>query len=211
MTHKRRDNGLSLLEVLVAMTLLSLIGVLVGGAVGFGRTAWDRTETHGDAQAEIRVVQGFLRRQLEQIRVIRMRDGSRAPPVFFTGASDGMTFIAPIAARAAPPGDRLVVLGMGMQGLPQDTLAVRFLDPGPGRPQIGPGGIREPLMDMVSGLGLRYFGPLPDAETMGWQPEWRDRPTLPRLVEITVRFEAPHRVWPPLVVALPQAPGGGSG
>lgn len=204
-----REHGFSLIEVLVSMTLLSLIGLLAAGAVDFGRTAWDRTEARGNALAETRAVQTFLRRQIRQIRTIRMRSGTRTPNVFFQGEAGSLAFIAPIAAHAAPVGEHLIQLGLGASGDTGDTLEIGFQRIGSRRPEPGTPGIVEPLLDGARALGLRYFGPLPSG-TLAWQETWQARSALPRLIEVTVTFTDPSRSWPPLVIAIPGDPLEGS-
>lgn len=202
MKRHQQTAGFSLIEVLVAMTLLSLIGVMAGGAVSFGRTVWDRTEERGNSLAETRAVQSFLRRQLEHARVVQLRNGSRTPPVFFEGTRTSVEFIAPITAVAAPHGEHLVRLARSDLAEGR-SLELSFDRIGTRRPTLSSAAIIEPLLFGVRDLNLRYFGAASDGGEAVWQSEWRNRPDLPGMIEVELTFMDTRRSWPRFVVALP--------
>jgi len=197
----RRDAGLSLIEVLVAMSLLALIGVMVSGAVGFGSAAWQGASRQGGLVAEQRVVQTFLRRQIATARAVRVRTGARQPPVLFEGTERTLRMIAPIQANLAPPGDHLIGLALDRDGV----LGLRMVPAGAAPPRLTDAAEVEPLADGVADVTLHYFGP--DVEgTPRWQPRWQSRARLPDLVEIRLTWTDPGRpAWPPLVIALDAA------
>lgn len=187
------ESGFSLLEVLVSMTLLGLIGAMSVGAIGFGRTAWDRTEATGNVVSETRVVQKFLARQIAVARPVQVRSGARVPPVWFRGAGDRLQFIAPVQAHLARPGEHLIdirvedgVLVLRAEALGSDRPVFRADTPG------------EPLAS-AEALFLRYFGPDADTGEGRWHTDWMDRTTLPVLVEVNV---SGTRDWPLQVIRL---------
>lgn len=207
-----RCAGFSLLEVLVAITLLSLIGVLAGGAVQFGHAAWERTEVRGSGLIETQVVQRYLRRQFGQMRSIRLRDGSRQPPVLFTGQPDQIRFAAPIAATSAPSGDHLIVVQTSQDRDAPRNLNIRFQRIGNRLPALRTNSLLEPLLQGVVTVQFRYFGVDPETGMQGWRDTWTSRAALPRMVEVQVTFADPTRAWPRFIVALPQgASTGGAG
>jgi prepilin-type N-terminal cleavage/methylation domain-containing protein len=66
--HRRNDPsdaGFTLLELLVAMTLLGLLMTVVFGGLRFGARAWERAETDSSGTDEIRLAQSILRHELE--------------------------------------------------------------------------------------------------------------------------------------------------
>lgn len=194
----RQDSGFSLIEALVAMTLLAMVGVMASDAIGFGRAAWERLEDRGGRVAEAGVVQAFLRRQIAAARPVLIRTGARQPPVLFEGGPDGLRLVAPLAAQLAPPGDHLIALSL--QG---GTLGLQVVALGNRPPALTADVPIEPLAEDVSTLRLRYFGP--DAEgQQRWQDTWRSRTTLPGLVELRFGWADPDRpIWPPLIIRLP--------
>ncbi|MEO0820412.1 MAG: prepilin-type N-terminal cleavage/methylation domain-containing protein [Pseudomonadota bacterium] len=198
----RRDGGFSLLELMVAMTLLGLVGVMAADGLRFGRAAWERAESLGETTVETRAVQRYLARQIAASRPIRVRDGSRTPPVLFEGRAGSLAFAAPIRAHLAPRGDHLIGLS-----LEQGGLVLRWVRLGDRRPSLSAAGPGERLVEEVAGFGLRYYGPAADGGPAAWQRAWIGRETLPELVELAIAFEG-GREPAPLVLRLEGGPAG---
>ncbi|MGF1502344.1 MAG: hypothetical protein ACFBSD_11065 [Paracoccaceae bacterium] len=178
------ESGLSLLELLVAVSLLGLLGTLAAGGISFGMTAWERSADLGARTVETRAVQRFLDRLISEPWAVRLRDGSRTPPVLFDGRPEALSLVATLPAFLAPPGDRLVALGP----LEEGRLGLRSAPLGDRPPEISDRAAVEPLLHGLAAIGFRYFGPDADG-TRRWQARWRGRARLPELVEITL-------VWP---------------
>ena len=197
----KREAGFSLIEALVAMTLLALIGVMAAGGVRFGSTVWDRVEKDAAHFVEIRAVQRFLRRQIAAAEAIRISNGTRTPSVVFNGTEDDLRLLAPLAARSAPPGLHFVHLGVS-----DSKLTLRWARVTDFLPEIGPDAARTDLLPGLTGIRISYFGQDPESGALVWQRSWLNRPALPRLVRVEPIWDAPaSRQWPHLVIALDQA------
>ncbi|MDD5722760.1 MAG: prepilin-type N-terminal cleavage/methylation domain-containing protein [Syntrophales bacterium] len=71
----RVDNrGFTLLELLISMTILSLITLLVFGAFRIGIRAWERGEKNIDGHQRERIVLDLIRRQLASIPVDTVKE-----------------------------------------------------------------------------------------------------------------------------------------
>lgn len=191
------EAGFTLLELLVGLALFGLVSVALFHSLRFGLRAWERVESHsngGDAVAEI---QALLRRHLERAYPLWIEHAA-TPHVDFTGTADRIAFLAP-----AP---QALIAG----GLARLNLRVRhgngrwrlelIAQPHPG--DDGGGVLREILIGGLHSLQIAYFG-ADEAEAPGqWQPLWRDRGALPRLIRIRAAFPpGDRRLWPDLVVA----------
>ncbi len=203
--------GFSLVEVLVAMTLMSMVGIMVAGGIRFGGAAWERTEDAAAASIETRVVTKFLRRQIGAAQHIQVRDGSRNPPVLFDGQPKSIRLAAPVAAHLAPPGLHLVSLDLDQSRAGEHQLAMRWSKLGVKRPEIDRTQTGEPLLRDLGDVSFRYFGVDPQTGTQIFQDAWRGRTNLPQLVEVTLRWRdssprSPHR----FVIRLAHADGGRS-
>lgn len=204
---RRRDAasaeaGFSLLEMLVAMTLLAMIGAVAVSGLRFGSRAWERGAEAGETAVESRAVQKFLRGLIAGARLIRLRDSSRTPPALFDGEPDRLVFAAPLPAHLAEPGDHLLWLAAERRG-GGGALALRWARIGASLPGVETASAPERLLDGVAAVALRYYGVDPETGRRGWTDAWRGRERLPELVELTVRWpEEDGRVWAPVVARL---------
>ena len=194
-----RTQGFSLLEVLLAMTLLSLLGALAAGGIRFGAQAWERAQDQSDTMVEYLAVERFLRNQIAAARPIRLADGSREPPVIFEGSGQSLTFAAPVRAALGPPGLHLIEI-MPDTGQDAPALVMAWTPIGQADLVLDVAPRIETLSTQQSSVRLRYFGL--DAEGIPrWQDTWSGRADLPMLVEIVLlsRAGAPET---PIVVAM---------
>ena len=178
--------GFTLLELLVAMTLLGLIGAMAAGGFRFGLAAWERGSETGMAATEASQALKAVRRLLDGARPIPLRaQVDQEPAILFTGTPDHVTFAAPLPAAVAPPGDFLVELRLA-----GDQLMLRATPLGHASPTLDTESLSAVLVEGLSGARFRYFGPVPvgngEAEIppMRWQPVWAGRTVLPRLVAL---------------------------
>ncbi|MEM6421957.1 MAG: prepilin-type N-terminal cleavage/methylation domain-containing protein, partial [Pseudomonadota bacterium] len=191
--------GFTLLELLVAMTLLGLLGVMAAGGVRFGLAAWQRGGETGMAATEARQALKAVRRLIDSARPIplRLQAGDR-PAVLFTGAPDHVTFAAPLPAALAPPGDFL--LDLRLSG---GRLMLRAAPLSHARPTLDAGSLDAVLIEGLTAVRFRYFGPMPvedddEIPVMGWQESWAGRTMLPTLVAVDLDWaeDAPLALHP---------------
>ena len=64
--NHRRQKGLTLIELMVVLLLLSLITLGLFGGLRLGARAWEAGQEVSEALDDVVLVQGFLRRQLAQ-------------------------------------------------------------------------------------------------------------------------------------------------
>ncbi len=181
---RRGEAGLSLLELLVAMTLLGLVGAMVAGGVRFGTAVWERSAETGAAAIEGRLVAKLLARSLAEARPLRIRAGRREPPALFEGAPGRVVFAAPLPADAAPPGERLIEIARTEGG----RLVLRHAALGERAPDLA-GASEETLMAGVAALGFAYYGADPETGQARWQESWQGRDRLPALVSVRIARE----------------------
>ncbi|MEL6209656.1 MAG: prepilin-type N-terminal cleavage/methylation domain-containing protein, partial [Pseudomonadota bacterium] len=65
--------GFTLLELLIAMTLFGLVGIMAAGGVRFGLAAWERGSEHAGAAIETRQALKAVRRLLNAARPLSLR------------------------------------------------------------------------------------------------------------------------------------------
>lgn len=195
--------GFTLLELMVAMTLMGLVFALAVGGLRFGAVAWEKGSAATDRTVELQTMQNLLRRLISSTYPIRPFKDEDADRIGFEGDGQSLRFLGPPPARAM---DRAIYLhGLRLAEYPDGRALVldwRNFPPDAASLRLREGVETEILMRGVDRLGIDYYGPDGNRGS-AWRTRWDDQSTLPLLVRISVFF-APRdaRTWPPLIVAL---------
>ncbi len=197
----RKVTGFTLLELLIAMTLLGFILALLFGGLRLGARSWDAGELRTENSTHLALVQGFLRRELTLIYPSRWKKKANSE-LAFVGESNRLSFVAPISAQLGPGGLYLVRLEQvkdkdGNQlvmkrSIPEaDSADFSALD----------GAEKVVLAEQVESLSFAYFGPESKEAEPRWSDKWDNPNLLPYLIRIRIKFSN-GRDWPDLVAAL---------
>jgi general secretion pathway protein J len=199
--HPGSQPGFTLLELLVAITLLGLIATMAFSGLRLGTRAW---ETAAEQDHEIYLVQQMLRTRLDAAHLLTEFD---LPPEgtepFFEGRRNRLSFLTVLPDLFGVAGLHRVTLEVeGTEGGRRDlVLSWQLWRPGTEGPAPAPDDdSRRVLLDGIEAAEFTYFGFGPDyGGRPRWQQAWRGRADLPSLVRIEV--EKPGSPWPSLVVA----------
>lgn len=195
----QRSKGFTLLEVLIAVTLLGMVmAVLVASMRTFGttRVTLDKVSARVD---EIRTVSGFLRSTigtalpLERPELFKGEAGEyEANATFFSGDSTQMVWVAPVIAGARLGGAYAIHLAYE-----EDQLVMRWhpyrLDLSQEQWSDLPS---RALIESVDDFQIAY---LPDYGEE-WLDEWQPTKSSPVAVRLNIRSN--ERFWPELVIGL---------
>jgi len=202
---RHHDAGFTLLELLVALTLLGLVMAVVFGELRFTARAWDSADARAARNAELLGVHGFLRQRFEQLYVpqqIRTADAADGPPAF-DGSGHTLTFLATMPANVSQGGYYRIELSLepGEDGedllvawRPFDADEINTVANGPDNSRVLLRGVRE--------ISFAYYGATSDNVAPQWWDIWPARDAAPSLIRMDVAFaDGDPRVWPELVVA----------
>lgn len=194
----KEESGFTLLELLVALTLMALLSVVLLGGLRFGARVWEESERHNEGGNELRLAQMRLRGNIAQAwPYFDVTDPSN-PHIRFRGHPNSLAFLAPVPQELAPGGYADVTI-TAVSTKRKTDLVMRI------RPELALVGAsirEEKLVSGFSELRLSYFGA--DAPNLApvWHDEWHDRRYLPDLVRIEGNFSPEDgRIWPEFIVA----------
>lgn len=204
----RHESGFTLLEILVAITVLALLIVGLNQGVRSGFAFWSMQTRRSGETAELDTTARLLRGLFTDV------------PVQATGGSAAGA--APVAIGFEGGADRLDLVGdlptgFGDSRRADIKLSLRdgrvVLAWTPHRHEQTAGASPQPaeieLMRGVQALEFAYWGDPTGAGRAAWIAQW-DGPALPQLIRVRLRFaKGDGRRWPDLVAA-PQLWGGGS-
>jgi general secretion pathway protein J len=195
----RSSAGFTLLELLIAITLLGLLLAALFGGLRLGARAWERSEERLDESARLQVVQNFLRERLAQAYPLTAEDQIGRLRLAFEGTDDALRFVTLMPAYLGT-GFAELVLAVDERSGSRDLVVQwrRFeLLPQPDdeEPQV------KVLLEDIEGLEIAYYGALARGEPVLWHEQWLEVMALPRLIRLRVVFaEDDRRYWPDLIV-----------
>ncbi|MBI5409237.1 MAG: prepilin-type N-terminal cleavage/methylation domain-containing protein, partial [Nitrospirae bacterium] len=89
-----QPSGFTLLELIIAITILTLITVIIGGAFRLGIRAWEKGEKETGETQRLRVVSGLLSQQLKSVYPYKMKlEDEDEKVVIFKGEADSLLFV----------------------------------------------------------------------------------------------------------------------
>jgi general secretion pathway protein J len=198
-----RSQGFTLLELLVALLLLSLIFLLLTSGLQFGTRAWNVGQEEPNSTSEAVTVQQLLRRVLSEVRPYMIE---AAPTVrrhvYFIGNQNSVRFIAPVPEHLGVGGLYEVALYLTDDGGSRHRLEMSWrlfrgteTSSGPQR------GRQIALVDEVAQIQFAYFGHRSPQDSGQWYNDWQDVQSLPDLIRLHVTLSAGEQAWPDLIVA----------
>lgn len=195
--HRR---GFSLIEVMVALTLLAAALALLFGTVRGATRATARAEAIAGRDERLRAVQGLLRARLGEAMALPIElDADTGQAVYFRGDARRIEFIAPMPGYLSFGGPYLqtVELVPGEQGRLRLQFSFRLMTPdGPLPPAREP----EVLLDDIEAGQFAFRTVDANSRPTAWLGDWKRPAQLPPLLRLTLRTGAGD--WPALVVRL---------
>lgn len=229
----RLAEGFTLVELLIALSLIGVITLLLFSGLRLGSRSWEAVETVSERVADVRIAHQIVRRLLSQARDISVVFDGRQRPIF-AGQSDALEWAAPMSAHVGIPGLYLMRLTLEDGGQYPRLVLTRWLlnanvlegtnevpawqpldeafggggDEGPLDQDFAAGAYgRTILLPEVQRFELEYFGQQAgDLATMdGDSRDWSDEWLEQREMPVQVRMAltSPRQDWPLSVIQLP--------
>jgi general secretion pathway protein J len=184
---RRGEAGFSLIEMLVAITILALVLAMLPGTFSLAHRTWDATAVL-DQRARQDGGRSFLQARLAEAMPVFEPVGSGAVQLVFTGSAETLTFVAPSAN--GPQGAGLY--RFSLEAKPQGSANALVVTVAPfvlkrGRDDAATPTEEHVLYDALTSASFRYFGRKDlRTATPSWQTAWTRRDALPDAVELTL-------------------------
>ena len=194
-----RQKGFTLVEVIIAVSLLSVMVVVVFNVLHFSAKAWDKGVVRVEFANRVYLVHDLLRNAFLQAQPIVLKSPDGKNRLAFSGSEKELRFVAPLSV-AQKSGGFYVISIERQQQQKGGALVLRY-----NRYYYNEDGFEasqandvELLLESVEDVSFRYFGVDLDEGTLKWNTQWKDQYDLPYKIEMDVRFARQDLVWPVL-------------
>ena len=199
-----RNRGFTLVELLLAITLMSILLALTYSGLRAASRSSERGEALLAAGGGMRATHQFVRRQLNQMLPLAfaLADDNNDTRVVFSGDSSSIQYVAPMPGYLGSGGPQVqfLELAQGDDGsvlqfshaLLQGYEDLHLLD-------------REPiiLLEGIQSAGFEFLGRDEEGELIAWTSSWDRVDILPVAVRIKVEFSENSQLqWPDLVAGV---------
>ena len=199
----RRSAGFTLVELLVAIMILTLFMTASMGAVRVASKSWAAGQERTDATEQMRAVAGFLRRQFAQLPALTVGEGNKER-LAFVGAGEGVMFVTSAPQYSQGPGLVTYVLrGEIVDGENLLTLRYAAFDPGNDEFVLPERNERIVLAENLDTIEFRYYGAPKEKDVIEWLDAWpADAEFYPRAIYVRTSSEGENDGWPDFVFEL---------
>jgi general secretion pathway protein J len=211
MRRRNRSGGFTLLELMIALVLLGLLSAVLFGSLQLAGRSTDSGDAKADATASMRLVEEFLRTNLEAQHPVRMRKIVEFP-LLFRGTREEMRYASELPARVAGGGIWFFRLAVRSDE-PKSPLTLERIIPdlAADAPPEFTNAERSVLANDIGQLKIGYYGRDENASqeaSASWRDHWDDPQELPLMIRIDV---APKKgpAWPTMYVTPRKAPEAG--
>ena len=205
--RRAAQRGFTLLETIVALTLLALMLAVLSGSIRFAGQSRDAAAAKIDSIDNMRIAQDFLRQTLAQAHPKRWLKVVGRPFVF-RGERDELSMAAPLTARVGVGGLFLLKLSLvdAEKGKGKNLVMARAF-PEPDAQEMPDFSSAETtvLAENLAELEFAYLGRDDPASDPTWRDDWKEGATMPEAVRVRIR-PAHGSAWPELVVPLRVVP-----
>lgn len=198
----RAVQGFTLIEVLIAMTLLGVMVVLLFSSLRIAAESWEAGETKTAQVNQKAVVYQFFKRHLNAIRPLPMLENNAVDLEneslqAFAGYSQSLRFAGALPASSARKG--VQIFRIYPDPNQTSTLLVSLMPYRQTEGQL----VEEPpvvLLEGMTALKFSYFGKTEEAAEDLWLDEWIQADRLPRLIKVSIKLND-NSLWPDMVFA----------
>ena len=201
-----KTKGFTLVELLLAITLMSMLLALAYGGLRASTRATERGQVILEESGRIRMAHQFVRKQLNQMVPLVYTESEdldvQEVRTVFEGTARSIRFVGPMPGYLGFGGPQVQELSLiqGEQGL--SLVISHALLQGFAEENLY---VRPPivLVDRIEDASFQFLGLDEQGELAGWTSEWEFSDTLPVAVALDIQFEEEvFTSWPLLYASV---------
>lgn len=194
----RNRRGFTLIEVVVAISILSLIVLAIVTAMRSLATTQSRLEARAEQASNVLQVSRFLQRNLSSSVAVQIIQMGRFSGYLFGGTQDRLMWVAPLILPGIPGGVSVIRL------IKQDDQLLVQVRPGADRPAWNEADPTFVLLNEVESFTVAYRA----NAYAEWMPSWGEgvNAEMPMPSHVRLRLKVAGRFWPDIIVAIDSGP-----
>jgi len=197
-SYKKIQLGLTLIELLISLVIISIVVTLCANGFTFGSKVWAKVDSHQENLDEIATAQRFLRKVLSEAVFYRIRE-DQTRDNYFDGDENKMIFLAPSPQYGLD--DYLYIYEIFKQKENGSyNLSLRYLPANTyfsGKARTADRDVK--LIKNVKAIEFQYFGLSRRTGALRWHNNWVNQSALPSRVSISVETFDGKKQWPLLI------------
>jgi general secretion pathway protein J len=177
--------GFTILELIVSITILTLVALIIGQGFRIGVNSWDKGEAETVETQKLRILSGMLSQQLKSFYQYRTKlDDDVEESILFKGEKDSILFVTTLA-DSSYGGLKWVRYSYNeggfyyKEGLLPDKEVMDKIE-----------GDEEVLDSDIEDVAFEYYGGHEDE----WTDSWDDEDSLPVSVSVKLSYFQPFRI-----------------
>jgi general secretion pathway protein J len=196
----RFSKGFTLIEVLIAMTLLGVMVVLLFSSLRIAAESWNAGENKMVQVNQKAVVYQFFKRHLTTIRplpILNIDPNNPEELQVFRGYPQTLRFAAALPASSARKGLQIFTISPNPENasvLMVSLVPYRLTEADQNQPPDRP----EVLLEDVAKIQFAYFGKTEDVAESQWREEWTLADRLPSLIKVSIALKD-GSYWPDMI------------
>ena len=194
-----RRQGFTLLELLVVISILTLIMSASFGALRLGNRSFEAGISRANQTEHIRATSGLLRRQFSQlVPIVHEVDGETLSS--FSGDEERVRFIAPAPQNGGDAGLFVFTISSPRTDDGQQ-LVLAYAPYDPGREDFDYLSVsrQQVLIESLADVRFAYYGASDPDDNPDWHAEWSaEDDAFPRMVRIFTVPTGENAGWPDL-------------
>ncbi len=201
----KTSHGFTLIEVLIAMTLLSIMVTLLFASLKICADSWYKGEHKIAEVNEIAIVYHFFQQHLAMAKPL-LNDAQKTSdlqaPLAFQGKNQSLQFVSAFPASVGKLGLQLFSIDLQKEG---DEQVIKVTITPFFAMQDGKNKEEVVLLRHVSDFSISYFGADDGMDNnmsnSSWHDEWLEKISQPRLVKLSIKRDD-GLFWPDMLIVL---------
>lgn len=195
-------SGFTLIEVVIAISLLSIMMVLLFASMRIGAESWNTSESKLDSVNKKAVVYQFFKQHLSMAKpVFELNDPNQVTDIsqtklVFQGSAEAVIFVAGLPMASAHKG--LQIFKVGLDPKKSDKLTV-WLTPYLLRKRQKTE--QADLLEGVESIKFAYFGQSTIDSIAMWSEQWERVDQQPQLIKVSIKLKD-ESFWPDMIFPL---------
>ncbi|SEQ51610.1 prepilin-type N-terminal cleavage/methylation domain-containing protein [Amphritea atlantica] len=186
---RNRDSGFTLLEMLVAMVITTILLTVVYGSFYQGIRSWRMVSVHSDSEQQQYLLRRHLQQQLQNSLLIQ-ESQTRNSPIAFEGNEDSIEFVAELSPLQGDAG--LYRYRVTLKNEPAE-LDIQITPYGTDNPE------QQQHLTLATSSPLQFEYSDSAGNDINWLERWPYKNRLPQLIRI-FQPDTGQSDWLPLII-----------